>query len=257
MTTDSLGAATADDSPGRVVLITGAAGGIGRALARAFAGAGYRLVLTDLSAEALARIADGLPEATVLCRTADLTNEEAVQHLFAAIEAEYGRLDIAVNAAGLLRTTPLEGIRKAEWDQVLDANLGSCFLVCRECCAPMRRQGWGRIINFSSVAGQTGGILSGAHYAASKAAIISLTRSLAKLLAADGVRVNAIAPAGVETDMLAQFPAEQKAALLAGIPAGRFGTPEEIAQVVLWLCSPAAEYITGQTINVNGGSYLG
>ncbi|HTE20555.1 MAG TPA: SDR family oxidoreductase, partial [Armatimonadota bacterium] len=115
----------------------------------------------------------------------------------------------------------------------------------------------GRIINFSSVAAQVGGILSGAHYAASKAAVVSLTRSVAKYLAADGVRCNAIAPSGVETGMLRQYADAEMETLREGIPLKRFGTPAEIAELVLWLASPAADYITGQTLHINGGAYLG
>jgi 3-oxoacyl-[acyl-carrier protein] reductase len=242
---------------GKVALITGAGGGIGGAIARRFAEAGVSLALADLGAEALERTSHALPRTDILTWTGNLTHEGEVRELFRQLLERFGRIDVAVNAAGVLRTTPFEEISKAEWDWVLDANAGSAFLVCRECCEPMRRQGWGRIINFSSVAGQTGGILSGAHYAAGKAAVISLTRSVAKLLAAEGVRCNVIAPSGVETEMLRQFSPKQMEALRQGIPVGRFGTPEEIAELVLWLASPAADFITGQTLNINGGAYLG
>jgi len=240
---------------GRVALVTGAGGGIGRAVALRLASAGAQLALTDLRADALSETASLLPDA--LAWTGDLTREAEVAELFRLIHERYGRLDIAVHAAGLLRVVPFEEISKAEWDRVVDANLGSAFLVCRECCEPMRRQGWGRVITFSSIAGQTGGILSGAHYAASKAAIISLTRSLAKHLAPHGVRCNAIAPSGVATEMLDAFTEAQREALRQGIPVGRLGNVEEVAELVCWLASPAADFITGQTININGGAYLG
>lgn len=242
---------------GKVALVTGAGGGIGSAVARRFAGAGVRLAIADIRAEPLQLVAGTLPGESPLLWTSDLSVEAEVQQLFADILQRFGRIDIAVNAAGVLRATPLEEISKADWDQMMDANVGSAFLVCRECCAPMRAQGWGRIINFSSLAGQTGGLVAGAHYAAAKAAVISLTRSVAKYMAGDGVRCNAIAPSGVETDMLRQFTSEQSAGLLAGIPVGRFATPEDIAELVTWLASPAADFITGQTININGGAYLG
>lgn len=245
------------DIRGRVALVTGAGGGIGRAVARRFAETGARLVLADLHDAALSATASELSNAEVLTWAGNLTMETEVKELFRQILDRYGRLDIAVNAAGVLRTTPFEEITKAEWDSVIDANAGSAFLVCRECCVPMRRQGWGRIVNFSSVAGQVGGILSGAHYAASKAAVQSLTRSVAKYLAPHGVRCNVIAPSGVETEMLRQFSEAQKDVLREGIPLKRFGAAEEIAELVLWLASPAADYITGQTININGGAYMG
>jgi len=242
----------------RVVLVTGAGGGIGRAVARRFdEDVDSRLVLADLRRGPLEETAAALSGAKPLVWDGDLTDEVAVRALFALIQDAYGRIDVAVNSAGILRRTPFEEITKAEWDLVLSANAGSAFLVCQACCEPMRRQGSGRIINFASVAALVGGILSGAHYAASKAAVISLTRSVAKILAPHGVRCNVLAPSGVDTEMLAQFTSEQKEALCAGIPVGRFGTPEEIAGVVHWLASPAADYITGQTIHVNGGAYLG
>jgi len=242
---------------GRVVLVTGAGGGIGGAVARRFAqDPGTRLVLVDLHAPPLEALAVQLTEAECLTWAGDLTQEDGVRGLFRQLLERFGRLDVVVNSAGVLRKTPFEEITKAEWDQVMNANAGSAFLVCREAAGPMRRQGSGRIINFSSIAAQVGGILSGAHYAASKAAVISLTRSVAKLLAPHGVRCNVLAPSGIETDMLAQFTDDQRDTLCAGIPVGRFGTPEEVAEVVHWLASPAADYITGQTINVNGGAFL-
>ncbi len=242
---------------GKVALITGAGGGIGGALARRLAGCGVRLALADLRPEGLERVLPALEGAEVLPWTGDLTDEAAVQALFAAIQDRYGRIDIAVNAAGLLRTTPFEEISKSEWDLVVNANAGSTFLVCQACCAPMRRQGWGRIINFASVAAQVGGILAGAHYAAGKAAVVAVTKSVAKLLAPHGVRCNAIAPSGVETEMLLEFTAAQRESLQQGIPVGRFGSAEEMAELAVWLASPASDFITGQTININGGVYLG
>jgi 3-oxoacyl-[acyl-carrier protein] reductase len=242
---------------GRVALITGAAGGIGTAVARRFSELGVRLVLADRTAERLEALAASLPDADVLTWVGDLTSEPAAVDLVSTVLRRHERLEIAVNAAGVLRTTPLEEVSLAEWEEVFRANAGTAFLVCRECSAPMRRQKWGRIINFSSIAAQLGGILSGPHYAASKAAVSSLTRSVAKRLAPYGVRCNALAPSGVDTEMLAQYDAEQREFLRLGIPAGRFGTPQEIAELVAWLSSPAGDYITGQTIHINGGAYLG
>jgi 3-oxoacyl-[acyl-carrier protein] reductase len=139
---------------------------------------------------------------------------------------------------------------------VLDVNLGGTFLCCQTFARIMRAQRSGRIINLSSIAGQTGGIRSGAHYAASKAAVISLTKSLAKWLAADGVRVNAIAPSAVEGAMIQTFPEEDQAALVDAIPLRRFARPEEVAEIVCFLASPAADYLTGQVIGLNGGAYM-
>ena len=241
---------------GRVALVTGAGGGIGRVVARRFADLGIHLILADLREEPLRESAAALPDDTVVW-AGDLTKQDAVADLFARIRESYERLDIAVNTAGILRNTPFAEISKAEWDRVVDGNAGTTFLVCREATKLMRENRWGRNVNFSSVAGQVGGILAGAHYAAGKAAVISLTKSVAKLYAADGIRCNAIAPCGVVTEMLHEFTEDQRAMLCAGIPLGRFGTAEEMAEIVLWLCSPAADFLTGQTINANGGVYLG
>jgi 3-oxoacyl-[acyl-carrier protein] reductase len=242
---------------GRVALITGGGGGIGRVVARRFAGLGVRLALADLSEEGLRLTAEAVPCADVLTWGGDLSDEAAVEDLFRQVLERFGTVHVAVNAAGVLKQTRLDELSKAEWDEVLGANLTSAFLVCRECCAPMRAQGWGRIVNFSSLAAHAGGILAGPHYAAAKAGVISLTRSVAKYLAPHGVRCNAIAPSGVETDMLRLFTDEQQANLLQGIPMRRFATPEDVAELVLWLSSPASDYITGQTIDINGGAYFG
>lgn len=242
---------------GQVALITGAGGGIGRALARRLSGSGVRLVLADLREGPLRAMAEERRATEVLLWTGDLTREDAVRELFRATLGRFGRLDIALNAAGLLRATPLEEISKSEWDRVLDASAGSTFLVCRECCEPMRRQGYGRIVNFASMAGQVGGVLAGAHYSAAKAAVISITRSVAKHLAPHGVRCNAVAPGAVDTEMLHEFSPEQRERLRAGAPVGRLAAPEEIAELAVWLASPAADFVTGQTININGGVYLG
>ncbi len=245
---------------GRVALITGAGGGIGGAIARRFAAVGIRLALADLREEPLERLSAELPPDSLsltLTWTGDLTSESEVGDLFKQIKGRFGRLDIAINTAGILRNTPFIDLSKAEWERVVDGNAGTAFLVCRESVKLMREGGWGRIVNFSSVAGQVGGILAGAHYAAGKAAVISITKSVAKLYAKDGIRCNAIAPCGVETDMLNEFTGGQQDALRSGIPLGRFGTAEEMAEIALWLCSPAADFITGQTINANGGVYMG
>jgi len=241
---------------GKVALITGAGGGIGVQLARRFAGLDMRLALADIRKENLERTLEAVSGAEAIACSGDLAVEPAVRELFRQIRERFGRVDVVVNAAGLMKCSRLEEIDKAEWDQVMDANVGNAFLVCREACAPMREQGSGAIVNFSSLAATVGGIVAGAHYAAAKAAVISLTRSLARYMAPHGVRCNAVAPSGVETDMLWMFSEEQRETLVKGIPLGRFGTPEEIAELVLWLVSPASAYITGQTIHANGGAFL-
>jgi 3-oxoacyl-[acyl-carrier protein] reductase len=242
---------------GQVALVTGAGGGIGSAVAARMAGMGVRLVLADLRPAAVSRAAASLQGADTMIWAGDLADEAAAQELFEQVASRFGRVDAVVNAAGVVRATPLLELTKAEWDAVMDANAGTAFLVCREACRLMREQRSGAIVNFSSLAAQLGGVVAGAHYAASKAAVISLTRSVAKVMAPYGVRCNALAPSGVETEMLDTFTEEQRETLVRGIPLGRFGTAEEIAELVVWLCSPASAWITGQTIHVNGGAFFG
>ncbi len=241
---------------GRVALVTGAAGGIGAETVRRLVQEGVRVAAVDRSEAGLRTLSDSVGD-SVLAFPADLTDESAVCSLVAQTVERFGELHIVVNGAGVLARTPFEQISKAEWDRVMDINLGSMFLVCRESCPHLKAAGWGRIINLASLAGQVGGVVAGAHYSASKAAAISLTRSLAKYLGPHGIRCNVIAPAGVDTPMLDEFTEPERTVLISGIPAGRFCTPAEIAELVLWLASPATDFITGQTININGGAYFG
>lgn len=241
---------------GRVALVTGAAGGIGAETVRRLVQEGVRVAAVDRSEAGLRTLSDSMGD-SVLALPADLTDESAVCSLVARTVERFGALHIVVNGAGVLARTPFEQISKAEWDRVMDINLGSMFLVCRESCPHLKAAGWGRIINLASLAGQVGGVVAGAHYSASKAAAISLTRSLAKYLGPHGIRCNVIAPAGVDTPMLDEFTDPERSVLMSGIPAGRFCTPAEIAELVLWLASPATDFITGQTININGGAYFG
>lgn len=240
----------------RVIVLVGAAGGIGRACAARFGREGARLVLVDANAAGLEAVE--APEAVAVLRhAADVTDERAVAALAARVGAECGRVDVLVNAAGILTSTPFEEITLEAWRRMLAVNLDAVFLCCRHLIPLLRAGGQGRIVNFASLAAQVGGIMAGAHYAAAKAGVISLTRSLAKYLAKDGVRVNAIAPGAVDTELLHNFTPEQRETLRLNVPVQRFAEPAEVADLVAYLASPAADYITGQTINLNGGVYLG
>jgi len=180
---------------------------------------------------------------------ADVSVGREVSKLVKAAERELGPIDILVNNAGITRPQPLEEVTEEDWDDILTVNLKSVFLVTQAVLPSMRAARWGRIINLSSVAAQTGGVV-GPHYAASKAGILGLTRSYAHLLAQEGITVNAIAPALIETEMVTSNP-KARADL---IPVGRFGTVEETAEVALMLAKNG--YVTGQTVNVNGGWYM-
>ena len=242
---------------GRVVVVTGAAGGIGTATARRFAAEGARLVLADRDAARLEVLWAAVPAEAITLYPADLTEPEAARALADRALSEFGRADVLVNAVGILRVTPLEEIRPAEWDELLRVNLTAVFLCCQAFLPVMKAQRYGRIISMASLAGQVGGVFAGAHYAAAKAGVISLTRSIAKRYAEFGITANALAPGAVETELLNAFTPEQLAALRQQTPVGRFTHPDEIAGIIRFLASPAAATITGQTVNVNGGMYLG
>jgi 3-oxoacyl-[acyl-carrier protein] reductase len=237
---------------GKVALVTGASRGIGRAAALALAEAGADVAVNYRAQEAQAQEICGQIEA-LGCRAvairADVSKAAEVSRLVERAENQLGGIGILVNNAGLSRPQPLEEITERDWDEILAVNLKSMFLVTQAVLPGMRRRRWGRIINLSSVAAQTGGVV-GPHYAASKAGAVGLTHSYAALLAKGGITANAIAPALIETEMVSGNP--RASADL--IPVGRYGTVEEVAGIVVMLASNG--YITGQTINVNGGWYM-
>ncbi len=236
---------------GRTALVTGAGRGLGRAISRRLAELGAQVVLGDVDAGALdetARLIRAQGGEVSTC-VFDVSDASAVRAAFAHI----GQLEILVNNAGICPLTSPDEISEAEWDQVLAVNLKGAFLCIQAALPGLRASGWGRVINIASLAGQMGGISVGVHYAASKAGLLGLTKAFARLLAPYGVTVNAIAPGPVETDLTADWPEQIRHDLRAKIPLGRFMQPEEVAEVVAFLCSPAAAAITGATIDVNAG----
>ncbi len=241
-----------DAAGNKIALVTGASRGIGRAAALALGESGFPVAVNYRShreeAEQLRREIER-SGGRALAIQADVSVRDDVERLVQTVENELGSIDVLVNNAGITRPQPLVEITEQDWDEVLDVNLKSVFLVTQAVLPSMRRGGWGRIINLSSVAAQTGGVV-GPHYAASKAGILGLTRAYAGLLAGEGITVNAIAPALVETDMVRSNPRARPDL----IPVGRFGRVEEVSDVILLLA--ANGYITGQTINVNGGWYM-
>ena len=241
-----------DDLTGKVALVTGASRGIGRATAVALARAGADVAVNFRTHETEAQevchqIEDGGRRAVAV--RADVSRAVEVAGLVESVARQLGDISILVNNAGITRPQPLEEITEQDWDEILTVNLKSMFLVTQAVLPGMRKRRWGRIINLSSVAAQLGGIV-GPHYAASKAGVLGLSHSYASLLAQEGITVNAIAPALIETDMTMVNP-KARADL---IPVGRMGTVEETAEVIVMLARNG--YITGQTINVNGGWYM-
>src|SRR5580658_6519187 len=243
---------------GKTALVTGASQGIGRACAVALAKAGARVGLaarneTKLN-EAAAEIATLGGAAAVFAL--DLSGEESIKACAKAAIAHFGSIEILVNNAGITRDTLVLRMKRADWDNVIQTNLTGAFLMTQALLSPMLKARWGRIINISSVVGETGQA-GQANYAASKAGLIGLTKSLARELASRNITANAIAPGYIETAMTAVLDEKQRSAMLAQIPLGRAGTDAEIAAAVRFLASDEAAYITGHVLDVNGGMYMG
>jgi 3-oxoacyl-[acyl-carrier protein] reductase len=242
---------------GRVVIVTGAARGIGLRIGRAFGREGARVAALDIDlagVEALARDLGGQGR-EALALQVDVTAPAEVRQAVEAVVARWGRLDVLVNNAGgfsVIRRT--EDIPDEEWEAIFRFNVGSAFLCTKAALPIMRRQRDGVIVNLSSITGRAAAVTVTSHYAAAKAAVLGFTRHVAREVAAEGIRVNAIAPGTVATERFRALRSEEEARrLAASVPAGRVAEPEEIAEVVLFLASDAARYITGATIDVNGG----
>ena len=238
----------------KVVLVTGGARGIGWATAEAFIEAGWKVALGDIDATEATRRAGSYPQ-QILPLSLDVTNRGAVQKAFDEVLRHWGRLDALVNNAGIQRHAPLESLALQDWMSVLDVNLHGTFNCLQAAANIMLPQGSGAIVNLASVAA-TRGAPGRAPYAVSKAAIVSLTKTAAVEWTARGVRVNAVAPGYVETDLVRTAINEGRISLdpiVARIPAGRLATPSEIAGTIVFLCSDAASYISGHVLHVDGG----
>ena len=243
---------------GRVGLVTGAAGGMGLVIARALAQRGAAVALSDIDAAAAATAAGTLAQEGLraIARPADVTREDQVAALVAAVEQELGVVDILVNCAGLLYTSRIDQISKAEWDRVLDVNLNGTFLCSLAVLAGMRKKGWGRIVNIASSAGRSVSTLGGAHYTAAKAGVLGFTRALAAEVAPWGISANAVCPGLIDTPMAHDNCTPQRLAAYANsFPARRLGSAEEVARLVVFLAGEAS-YIDGAAIDINGGDLM-
>jgi 3-oxoacyl-[acyl-carrier protein] reductase len=243
---------------GRIALVTGASQGIGRAVALELARAGATVAVAARNEAKLAEVvaeiegAGGKAAAFAL----DVASEESIKSGAKAVLERFGKVEILVNNAGITRDGLAMAMKRADWDDVLTTNLTGAFLLTQAVLRPMLKNRWGRIVNISSVVGRTG---QGGqvNYAASKAGLIGLTRSLAREVASRGITVNAVAPGYIETAMTAVVDEKQRTAMMAAIPLGRAGTDVEIAQSVAFLASEGAGYITGHVLDVNGGMFMG
>ena len=237
---------------GKAALVTGATGGIGAAIAKVLHGAGATIAISGTRAAVLEELKAALGGERVHCLPCNLSDAADVERLVPAAHAAMDGLDILVNNAGITRDGLAMRMKDEDWQAVLDVNLTSSFRLARAAMKLMMKKRWGRIVSVTSIVGVTGNA-GQANYAASKAALIGLSKSLAQELASRNVTVNCVAPGFIATSMTDALNDKQKEAILGKIPAGRMGSPDEIAAAVLYLASDEAAYVTGQTLHVNGG----
>jgi len=241
----------------RVAFVTGGSRGIGRAIALSLCRTGFDIVVASPEIEKNEEVAEEIRACSGEAITVNLnvTSPDSVKEAFAKTLKDKGRVDVLVNNAGIARDGLAVRMKQADWDLVLAINLNGAFQCIQAALPGMMKNRWGRIINISSVVGQAGSA-GQANYAASKAGLIGLTKALAQEMASRGITVNAVAPGYIATDMTAVLPEDVKAKILASVPLGRMGKPEDIANAVKFLASEDASYITGQVLAVNGGMYM-
>jgi 3-oxoacyl-[acyl-carrier protein] reductase len=244
------------DLSGKNALVTGGATGIGRACALTLGQAGARVAVVDINMEGAQVTAGELPGG--LAVGCDLGDPDSVYAMRDQVLAEMGGVDILINNAGIISyRRGIKAVTVEEWDLILDVNLRGAFLVCREFIDSMKERGWGKIVNFSSMAARVGGIEAGLHYSVSKAGLIGMTRTLAKEGGPHGICVTAIAPGIIATDPVRKQIAGHESDYTDNIPLRRLGEAQDVANVVLFLASPLSDYVTGIVIDINGGLYIG
>jgi 3-oxoacyl-[acyl-carrier protein] reductase len=242
----------------RVAIITGGARGIGKAVALTLMREGAKVVLVDVDKdrlEALQKEIEGKGGVAIAVRC-DITKGPEVKGMTAQIHKTFGRIDILVNNAGIIRRGTIETMTEEDWDRVIEVNLKGTFNCCKAVVEIMKQQSYGKIVNVSSIAGKMGDITSAPGYGSSKAGVDALTKTLARQLAPYGINVNAVSPHAIETEMSAQWSEERRKEIIASIPLGRLGKPEDVANAVLFLVSDDASFITGEILDVNGGALM-
>ncbi|NNF65842.1 MAG: SDR family oxidoreductase [Acidimicrobiia bacterium] len=246
------------DSPlkGKIALVTGAAGGMGSAIAVKLARLGAAVAVNDRTADLVRPLHDRL-DGQSFAVGADVTNRAEVVRMVGAVDEALGPVDILVNNAGVLRPTKIVDIDEDEWDFVVDVNLKGAFLCSQAVIPSMRLRHWGRIVNLSSTAGKNVSTIGGAHYTAAKAGVLGLTRHVASEVAGDGITVNAVCPGLIDTNMTrSTITTAQADAYAASFPIPRLGLPEEVADLIAFLASDHASYITGASLDINGGDLM-
>lgn len=249
---------TSTDLASRVAIVTGGGSGIGAATCLALAENDARVIVADISSEAANRIAEKIHQrgGQALAAQVDVADPASVRRMAETVHETWGRVSILVNNAGICPTTPLLEISLDEWNKVLAVNLTGVLLCTQAVLPNMMENHWGRIVNISSLGAQVGGLVAGAHYAASKGGILALTKSIARWGAPYGITANAIAPGTVETPMRDSFGDAAKEKLIGAAIIRRAAKGEEIAAGILYLVGEQAGYITGQTLNINGGAFM-
>lgn len=240
----------------KTAVVTGGARGIGRRIAEGLASEGASVVISDIDANLASETAEAIQSSmggkAIAVRT-DVKKRSEIFGLVETAKKQFGKIDIFCNIAGICTSPRIEDITEEAWEEMMAVNLRGVFFCCQAVMPVMKAQRQGRILNMASLAGKVGGLAAGAHYSASKAGVICLTKSFARELASHGVTVNALAPGPVETDMLQTVPSERKEIMIQQCPLGRFGDVDDVAGPALFLLSDAARHITGVTIDVNGG----
>jgi len=242
----------------RVAIVTGAARGIGKAIALTFVREGARVALIDVDRDQLDLVKNEISKnkGEALSLPCDITQSSQVKEMVNQVQEAFGRVDILVNNAGIIRRGTIETVTEEDWDRVIEVNLKGTFNCCKAVFGIMKQQGYGKIVNISSIAGKMGDITSAPGYGPSKAGIDALTKTLARQLAPYGINVNGVAPHAIETEMSAQWSEERRREIIASIPLGRLGKPEDVAEAVLFLVSEEASFITGEILDVNGGALM-
>jgi len=239
----------------RVAIVTGAARGIGKAIAWTFVREGASVALVDVEKKGLETLQKeiGIKGGQAVVVSCDVSKASEVNQMVDRVQRAFGRIDILVNNAGIIRRGTIETVTEEDWDRVMEVNLKGPFNCSKAVVEIMKRQGYGKIVNVSSIAGKMGDITSAPGYGPSKAGMDALTKTLARQLAPHGIYVNGVAPHAIETEMSAEWSLEKRKAIVDAIPLKRLGKPEDVAEAVLFLASDTAAFITGEILDVNGG----